>query len=118
MIVLAGLAFALAAATGAITRVTLRARLGTLAHLPVGTLAANVAGSFALGVVAAFDGPLATILAIGLIGSLTTMSTFAFELLDMIDRKPARAAIYATLTLAPAIGLAWLGLILGESLAG
>ncbi len=118
MIVVAAVAFALAAAVGAAARVALADRLGRLPELPTGTLAANLGGSFALGVVAAFDGPAATILAAGLIGSFTTMSTFAYELVDLLDRRPAKAAGYGLATLVAAIGLAWLGLIVGEALAG
>jgi len=87
------LAVALAAGLGAVARllvdrgVTMRSRR----PLPFGTLAVNVTGSFVLGLVvglAAHHGlsaRVATVLGAGLAGGYTTLSTFAWETVDLAE---------------------------------
>ena len=69
--------FVLAAAGGAVTRHQVN-RLGTGWR---GTMALNVAGAFALGLLIASDpgDSTSTVVGTGLFGSLTTFSTFALE---------------------------------------
>ncbi|MEM7678653.1 MAG: CrcB family protein, partial [Myxococcota bacterium] len=94
-------------------------------HWPVGTLMVNIAGSLLLGVLlqlfATMDGlhpGLRLKLTTGLMGGLTTYSTFNYEILAMMEsgRLPA-AAVYMVLTLASCLvaggvgmaGVRWLG---------
>ena len=62
--------------------------------LPWGTLAVNVAGSFALGVLAA-SAPewLLTLAGVGLCGAFTTFSTFGFETVRLLERGRVRPAL-------------------------
>lgn len=101
----------------------LRAGLTTLAvrllgaGFPWGTLAVNVAGSFAFGVVFAararggLSTELETILLVGLLGGFTTYSSFAFHAAEMLSggRFLAAAAYMAATNLA-AIAACWAGL--------
>lgn len=71
----------------------------------VGTLAVNVVGAFALGVLVATDpgGRTTTVIGAGLLGNLTTFSTFSLE----ASEGPARrrmTVIAVTLTLGLAAG--------------
>jgi CrcB protein len=105
-------AVALGGAVGALLRYVL-ARWSATARFPWGTLAANVAGSMLLGVVAvSVDGWVRVLLATGLAGALTTYSSFALEtvLLDRTDRRGA-ALLNVVVTLvagAAAFALGWL----------
>lgn len=76
---------------------------------PYGTLVVNVSGSFVLGwflaVVAARAGNSAdwrALVAVGLLGSYTTFSTFAYETIALIrqrDHRPALANAFGTIVL-------------------
>ncbi len=71
---------------------------------PFGTIAANVAGCFAIGVIAALaarGGPVSPearlLLATGFCGGLTTMSSMVYETAEMIRANEyLHAAVYAT----------------------
>ncbi|MCP5025059.1 MAG: hypothetical protein GY929_02135 [Actinomycetia bacterium] len=105
--------FLMAAAGGGILRAlaaTASARAG--ARLPLGTLAANVGASFAAGLATGLDGPLATIVAVGLLGALSTFSTLVRELVALGRDEPAAAAAYLVLTVVGGIGAAGAGLAL------
>lgn len=71
----------------------------------VGTLAINVVGAFALGVLVAADPGTrtVTIVGAGLLGNLTTFSTFALEASEGPTRRRA-AVIVTTLTVGLAAG--------------
>ena len=78
----------------------------------IGTLLVNVAGAFALGALVAAD-PSArtvTVLGAGVLGNLTTYSTFALEATDEGARRRA-TVIVATLVLG--LGAAALGYAIG-----
>lgn len=77
-----------------------------------GTLVANLAGSFVLGLLLghAVDGHALALWGTGFCGGLTTYSAFAVQTLDMPSR---RAAAYVSLTLLGCLALACLGLHLG-----
>jgi fluoride exporter len=110
---------ALGAAVGAPVRYVvdraLAARLGT--GFPYGTLAVNVAGSFALGLlVGAAAGQHAMALAgTGFCGALTTYSTFSWEAVRLAAAgRRARAAGYV----AASVGLGLAAAAGGVALAG
>lgn len=95
----------------------------TLVHdvVPVGTLAVNVVGSFALGVLLFHPGigrgldPAAQgFLAAGVLGGFTTMSTFSFEAVTLSETGLGSGGAYVVATLVGCIGGAaggrWLAL--------
>mgnify|MGYP000424251195 CR=1 FL=1 len=111
-------AVALGGAVGGVARVwlsvVLTARFGAV--LPVGTLVVNVTGAVALGWLAALPaaGVAWLLLAVGALGSYTTVSTFAIETLGLWDEgRGLAAAAYAALSLGLCLGGAALGLGLG-----
>lgn len=66
-----------------------------LSHLPRGTLIANTIACLLLGLSTRFDATQALLLGAGIAGALSTWSTFAGELADLIEAKHfARAAGY------------------------
>lgn len=98
------LGFAVLAAAGALIRAAAAQRFNSPSW-PWGTLGVNVAGSFALGLLAGTGNPAMTALGVGGLGSLTTLSTLAVELTAL---GRTRAIVYAaaslTLGLTAAIG--------------
>lgn len=78
--------------------------------LPVGTIAVNLVGSLALGLVlgAGDPGSFPTIAAVGLLGGFTTFSTWMTETLGLGPRSH-RAAINLALTLVGGVAVAALG---------
>ncbi len=105
---------AIGAAVGAPLRYLIdqavRARIGT--EFPWGTLAANVVGSFVLGLLVA-TGPSAGALALigtGFCGGLTTFSTLRWDALSLArDGFRPRAAAYVAVSLFAALGAVTLG---------
>jgi CrcB protein len=91
-------------------------RLGT--EFPYGTLAVNVLGSCALGVVAEVlrgetvaGVDLRLVLGVGLLGGFTTYSAFNLELFRMIEHHAlGRAAAYLALTLLGCLAAAGAGI--------
>lgn len=94
-------------ASGAVLRALVTHRLTPIA----GTMIVNMTAAFLLGLTAAWDGALAAGVQIGLLGALSTWSTFAHQLSELIriDQRP-RAAAYLTLTIVAGVGAAWIGL--------
>lgn len=84
-------------------------------RLPSGTFLANTTACFLLGLASQWDGVTGTAVRIGLLGSLSTWSSLAFEVSTMwrIGRR-AEAAAYLTLTVVLGVGLAWVGLRLAR----
>jgi len=88
------LAISVGASCGAITRWLLGLWLNPLlAHLPLGTLAANLVGGYAVGVAVAFFAdasglaPEWRLLVItGFLGGLTTFSTFSAEVIALLQQ--------------------------------
>jgi CrcB protein len=86
-------------------------------HLPLGTMAVNVSGSFLLGLLAgaSLEGDARLLLGLGAIGAYTTFSTWMIET-QRIDEAGRRRIAIANLVLSIALGLAaaalgrWLGL--------
>jgi CrcB protein len=86
------------------------------AEIPWATLAANLSGSFAIGIVAGrldISGNGSTLarpfLITGVLGSFTTYSTFAVETNRMLAGHPAVAVAYLLATLAGGLAAAWAG---------
>jgi CrcB protein len=92
---------------------------------PWGTLAANVIGGFAMGVLAAVlarfgnGGEQARLLlGVGVLGGFTTFSSFSLETMLMIERGQGVAAVgYVLFSVIGAVGALWLGLLLVRSAA-
>ncbi|PWB58960.1 MAG: fluoride efflux transporter CrcB [Bradyrhizobiaceae bacterium] len=88
---------------------------------PWGTMAVNVSGAFAIGLIAAaatsgaFAGPSAWRLAVvGFLGSYTTVSSFSLQTLALVrDGEWASAAFNIAGSLAVCLGAAGLGLLAG-----
>ena len=94
-----------------------QARYGT--GFPWGTLAVNVAGSFALGLVLGLPLSPGTValLGTGFCGALTTYSTFSWEILTLSRRgETAAAAGYALLSISAGTGAAVIGGALAQAM--
>jgi len=84
----------------------------------LGTLSANLLGCFAIGILATiatrtsvFSPLVQTCLITGLLGSLTTFSTFAFESLSLLQTGRFGAAVLnMSANLLAGLVLAWLGI--------
>lgn len=85
---------------------------------PWGTLAVNVAGSFAFGAIMgwvrsrdALPGSPEMILLVGLLGGFTTYSSYAFQSVELVEGgRPLEAAAYVVATNVLALAAAWAGL--------
>lgn len=98
-------------------------RLG--AAFPYGTLMVNLAGCFALGVVAqlassmSWNPELRAVMAAGFLGGFTTYSSFNQETLALFAAgATGAAALNVAITLAGGVLAGWLGLALARQLAG
>ncbi len=87
---------------------------------PWGTLLVNLSGSLALGLLvgAALDGGVSdgarTVLGTGFLGSYTTFSTYAYEVVKRAEDGHRRAAVaYAFASVVAGSLAAWVGLVLG-----
>lgn len=105
-------------AAGALVRVGLAALPWPDGGWPWTTLAVNLAGGFLLGLLVGYLGRrpereriLRPLLAIGFLGALTTMSSFALELVELSrDGRVVGALAYAVATVAGGLVLALFGL--------
>lgn len=93
-------------------------------RFPWGTLAVNLAGSFAIGAVMALaetrqlDPRVRVAVVAGFLGGFTTYSAFAYETLALAERRSAAAAaLYAGLTIAGCFLACGAGLLLARRLA-
>ena len=119
---------ALGGAIGAVMRYQLSRSFpafetGGAASFPHATLAANVIGSLAMGVLIGWlarhgEGTAASenlrlLLGVGVLGGFTTFSSFSLEVISLIERgQPGLAAIYAGISVAAGVAALFLGLIL------
>jgi len=116
------LTVALAGAIGAPARFTLDSWLQRRARttVPVGTMAVNVSGSFALGLITALadrhlSSTFQTVVGTGLLGAFTTFSTFSFESVRLAEEGAWRAlATYVGVTVVAGLAAAGLGLWIGS----
>ena len=100
--------FLAAAAVATLLRVAASARLNR-ESFPYGTLAVNVVGSFALGLLAGAGELTTVILASGALGSLTTFSTLTVETAELWRRNRRRAVGYAVASLVTGVAAVYLG---------
>jgi CrcB protein len=87
------------------------------AGLPWGTLAVNVIGGLAIGVLAARaegNADARLLLGVGLLGGFTTFSAFSLETVRLMEHQPGQAALYAAASLVLSVGACWAGLQLGR----
>ena len=103
------IAFVVAAAAGSLARFAAQRRWSGR-RIPVGTLVVNLAGSFLLGLIAAWAPPAVTVVGTAGLGALTTFSTFADEVVALWDRDRLAAWTYLSLSLFGGVALAWTGL--------
>lgn len=117
---------ALGGAAGAVLRYqlgrTMTRILGpqTVSAFPWATLAVNVLGSLAMGLLAGFlarsgagQEQWRLLIGVGLLGGFTTFSSFSLELMLLIERgQPAAALSYALVSVIAGLGGLYLGLII------
>lgn len=112
------LAICLGASVGAVMRWQLGLWLNAGASLPWGTLLANGIGAYAVGVALVFfqqhpglDPAWRLALVTGLLGALTTFSTFSAETVGLLQAgRVALASGYALASLLGSLLLTWAGL--------
>ncbi len=120
------LAIALGGALGALMRYWVSTAVyGWLGRgFPWGTLAVNVAGSLAMGVLYILllerltTGPeVRAFLLIGLLGAFTTFSTFSIETFNLIEQAEiGKALLNMAASVLACVLAAWAGVILGRQL--
>ena len=111
---------------GAVLRFLVSVPLNAISAFPIGTLSVNVAGAFligALGAVAERFGVLSpearAFLFIGLLGALTTFSTFSVETFNLVNNGQAWLGfLNAVANLALCFGAVWIGRCCGSSVRG
>ena len=79
------IAFLVAAALGALARALVGQRLNRA--FPTGTLLVNVSGSFALGLLSGASPAVLTVIGTGGLGAYTTFSSFARDVVALIDER-------------------------------
>ena len=122
------MAVALGGALGAVSRYLVSGwvnRLTSGSPFPYGTLTVNLVGSFLLGLLMSLGSEgrwgvapqLRLLLGPGLLGALTTFSTFSYETVEALRTGEARVALANVgLSVAVALTACWLGLRVGEAL--
>ncbi len=85
---------------------------------PWATLAVNVLGGLAMGVLVARVGPAdesaRLFLGVGLLGGFTTFSAFSIEAVRLFEHHFALASLYIVASLVLSLGACWIGLLLGR----
>jgi CrcB protein len=85
---------------------------------PWGTLAVNVIGGLAMGVLFARVGPeqesLRLLLGVGALGGFTTFSAFSLEALRLMEQGPRQAMLYMVASVALSVAACWAGFALGR----
>jgi len=106
---------------GAISRFQLSLWFNHSGGFPVGTLMANVVGCLFLGFLTSLsetylEGPLKKGLTTGLMGSLTTFSTFSMESIQLFEQSPSQGGLYFLCQIGMGFSAAWIGYLLGRLL--
>lgn len=105
--------FVVAAAAGTVSRAWAGERLNRPGGIPYGTLAVNVVGSLLLGLLWNVGPPTTTVLGVGALGTFTTFSSFAHDLVALTERRRALLAVgYLTASCAASVGAAAVGVAL------
>ncbi len=120
------LAIAAGGAVGALLRFWVSSGIHALLGrgFPYGTLAVNIMGSLAMGLLYVLFlermtvGPeLRGALMIGLLGAFTTFSTFSIETLNLIEQADyLKAVLNMVISVMACLLAAWLGLLIGRQL--
>lgn len=88
------------------------------AGFPWGTLAVNVAGGLAMGLLASRLGPgdeqMRLLLGVGVLGGFTTFSAFSLETVRLMQHAPAHAALYVAASVTLSVAACWAGVWLGR----
>jgi CrcB protein len=107
------IAFAVAAAAGALARAEAGRRWNHPGGLAAGTIIVNATGSLLLGLMSGWTGSAFTVLGVGALGAFTTFSGFARDIVAALElRRVALAAGYMAATLAIGILAASAGIAL------
>jgi CrcB protein len=120
------LAIAGGGALGAVLRFLMSSNIYRIfgRDFPYGTLAVNVLGSFAMGIIfiliverGALSAEWRGVIIIGFLGAFTTFSTFSIETLSLLESgELSRAALNIFLSVALCLVATWLGLLIGRQL--
>jgi fluoride exporter len=109
-------------AIGGAIGAVLRHLTGLALSFPFGTLAVNVVGSFAIGVLwvgLADRGPWSPLLVTGILGGFTTFSAFSLDTLRLVEAGRASAAgIYVLASVALSLAACALGTIITKGALG
>ena len=121
---------AIAGALGSVARYLLASGVQRVAaphtQVPAGTLAVNVLGAFAIGIVMAvfaargeLDSRLRIAISVGFLGGFTTYSAFAYETITLLENeRVGTAVLYVGATLIAAGAAALGGMLVGRAMAG
>jgi len=111
---------AIAGALGTLARYGLQLLLQPpVGGFPWGTLAVNLAGSFAIGFLLRYvpGGDMRIALTVGFCGAFTTMSAFSFETVSLFQQQLyARAALYVVASVGGSLAATVAGLAAGHQL--
>ncbi len=120
------LAIAGGGALGAVLRFLMSSNIYRIfgRDFPYGTLAVNVLGSFAMGLIfiliverGVLSAEWRSVIIIGFLGAFTTFSTFSIETLSLLESgELSRAALNIFLSVALCLAATWLGLVIGRQL--
>jgi CrcB protein len=111
--VITAAAFVVAASAGALARAEAGRRWNRHRGMALGTLAVNVSGSFLLGLLATTTPPVVTVLGVGGLGAYTTFSSFARDVVALVEEGRFAAAVaYVGLTFGLGLGAAAVGVAL------
>jgi len=114
--VITAVAFAAAAAVGALARAEAGRRWNRHEGLALGTLVVNITGSFALGLLSELTPPALTVIGVGALGAFTTFSSFARDAVALAEQKRAGLAMaYVIVSCAFGMGAAALGVAVAGS---
>jgi CrcB protein len=111
---------ALAGGVGACMRWVVTAWFAGRSRLGTGTALVNSFGALGLGLVVGLDradrigAQVAVVVGVGLLGSLTTFSTWMVETAEASERRPGAAVGRTAPLIAVGMALAWLGLTVGS----
>lgn len=113
------LAVAAGGALGSVGRYLLMSLIGAGAF-PLGTLAVNVIGSFVMGVFAELSAltfspspEVRALVAVGLLGGLTTFSTFSLDVVSLLQKGDwLSAGLYVAASVCLSVGALFAGLLL------